>query len=74
MPPVLYLEKDLKMNKYCVKGCKHSSYCNLNFDDTANCKNSDSELDKSFGYTVGSIFGRTTKEIAEMQGIKGLKI
>ena len=60
------------MNKYCVKGCKHSRYCNLNFDDTANCKNSDSELDEVFGKSSGLIFGKTTKEIAEMQGIKGL--
>lgn len=56
------------MNKYCLKSCKHFDYCNLDAEKTAACKNSDAELDESFGNTEGPIFGRTTKEISKMQG------
>ena len=58
-------------NRYCVKGCKHSSYCRLDAEQTAKCKNSDAELDEVFGKTRGSIFGMTSKEIAEKQGRPG---
>jgi hypothetical protein len=47
------------MNKYCLKDCKHKTYCRLDEEKTRLCK-VDSKED-------GKIFGRTFAQINAMQ-------